>query len=94
MGQAISLATSLVKFPQSCMRADRDSTYNAAFNSSLDRLLEFEQNNGCKVLQESVEGAKKFVSGIGRHGKSYNLTKKKLASWEVENNENIPSSKL
>jgi hypothetical protein len=53
LGQAINLATSIVKFPQECMRADRVSAYNSAFNaSSLEEALEFEQNNAtAAVLQ-------------------------------------------
>lgn len=93
LGQAISLATSLVKFPQNCLRADRKSAYNAAFNSSLDKLFEYEQSNAINVLPESVEGAKKFVAGIGRHGKSYNLTERNTSSWEIEN-DHKPTSKL
>lgn len=55
MGQAINLATSLVKFPQECLRVDRVSAYNSAFNaSSLEEALEFEQNNAtAAVLQVS-----------------------------------------
>jgi hypothetical protein len=29
------------------------------------------------LFQESVAGAKQFVSGVGRHGKFYNLTDRK-----------------
>jgi hypothetical protein len=28
-------------------------------------------------FQESVAGAKQFVSGVGRHGKSFNITERK-----------------
>lgn len=76
LGQAINLASSLVKFPQACMLADRESAYNTAFNAnSYEEAFEFEKNNSLPaVLQESIAGAKKFVSGVGRHGKFYNLT--------------------
>jgi enoyl-CoA hydratase/carnithine racemase len=85
LGQAINLATSLVKFPQQCMLTDRNSTYNAAFNSAYLDLLKYEQNNGINVLAtESIPGAKKFVSGIGRHGKSSNLREKDVKEWEKE----------
>jgi len=55
LGQAINLAASLVKFPQECLRADRVSVYNSAFNaSSIEEALEFEQNNlTAAVLQVS-----------------------------------------
>ncbi|KAJ9584142.1 hypothetical protein L9F63_021507 [Diploptera punctata] len=76
LGQAVNLANSLVKFPQECLRADRLSTYNAAFNAaSYEEGFEFELNNGAPVLlKESVTGAKKFVAGIGKHGKFTNIS--------------------
>lgn len=82
------MATSLTKFPQKCLNADRISTYNCAFGSkSLEESLKFELENGAKViLEESVEGAKKFVSGVGRHGKFYNLTEKEIPKWEADEN--------
>lgn len=52
-------------------------------------LLKFEQDNARKVIDESIEGAKKFVAGIGRHGKTYNLTEKKTADWEIECNSKL-----
>lgn len=84
LGQAMQVATSLVKFPQACLNADRNSTYNAAFAESYSKLLKYEQENGLNVIaSESIDGAKKFVSGIGRHGKFYNLTEKSLPEWET-----------
>lgn len=51
LGQAINLATSLVKFPQGCMRADRVSAYNSAFNaSSFEEALEFEKDNATPIV--------------------------------------------
>lgn len=85
LGQAMQLAGSLVKFPQDCLLQDRHSVYNAAFNSSYQTLLKYEQEHGRKVFNsESVAGAKKFMSGIGKHGKSYNLTEKELPEWEKQ----------
>ncbi|XP_040355650.2 probable enoyl-CoA hydratase echA8 isoform X2 [Ixodes scapularis] len=73
LGQAISLAGSIAKFPQQCVRADRASAYHACFSGSLQEALAYERDNGKNVLAaESIQGAKKFVSGIGRHG-SFNL---------------------
>ncbi|KAK4881328.1 hypothetical protein RN001_004647 [Aquatica leii] len=83
LGQAINLAMSLTKFPQKCLLADRKSTYNAAFATTMDQLLKYEKEESKHIiLEESVQGAKKFVSGIGRHGTSYNLTEKILPDWE------------
>ncbi|KAB0800731.1 hypothetical protein PPYR_06470 [Photinus pyralis] len=87
LGQAVNLAVSLTKFPQACLLADRKSTYNATFCSVLDQLIEYESEHSFPVIQkESVQGATKFVRGIGRHGKTYNLTEKDLPSWEIEEN--------
>lgn len=76
LGQAINLANSLIKFPQECLRADRLSTYYNAFNAnSYEEAFEFELNNGFPVvLKESVAGAKKFMAGIGKHGKFSNIS--------------------
>ncbi|XP_054713229.1 2,3-dehydroadipyl-CoA hydratase-like [Uloborus diversus] len=71
IGNAISLANSLCKFPQECLRADRLSAYHAMYDSpSLKEALQFEHENSLHVLsKESVQGAGKFMQGIGRHGK-------------------------
>lgn len=88
LGQAINLAGSLVKFPQSCLLADRASTYNAAFASSYTDLLKFERENGRKVdLALMTEGAGKFARGVGRHGKAHHLTEiSDIPDWEQEEN--------
>lgn len=94
LGQAINLASSLEKFPQRCMNVDRKSAYNAAFVESFDKLVAYERDNGYEVVaQESVPGAKKFMSGIGRHGKSYNLTDRDIPDWEAAENEQENKSK-
>nr|XP_022910577.1 uncharacterized protein LOC111421635 isoform X1 [Onthophagus taurus] len=86
-GQALSLANSLVKFPQFCMNTDRKSAYNAAYVTKYQELLDYERDHGFNVVaKESVEGAQRFMSGIGRHGTTHNLTEKKLPDWEVEEN--------
>lgn len=98
LGQAINLATSLVKFPQECLIVDRESTYNAAYNKAYDELVKYEQKNGKKILKGAIEGAKRFISGLGRHGKTYNLTERDVCDWEREFNGHIkvdtPKSKL
>ena len=75
LGRAMALATSLVKFPQECLKADRRSVYYSTFDAkSLEDGLDFEFKNGRDVIEkESLTGAKKFIeSGIGKHGK-FNL---------------------
>ncbi|KAL4235237.1 hypothetical protein ACF0H5_006875 [Mactra antiquata] len=82
LSEAINMAQTLLKFPQKCMNTDRQSAYNAAYNAvSLDDALQYEYENGIKVvLEESLPGAQKFTQGVGKHG-SFNLnspTKPKL----------------
>lgn len=78
------------------MLADRESTYNAAFNAAYEDLLKYEREKSYHVVaKESVQGAKKFVSGVGRHGKSYNLTERDVPAWEADYNKiTIPKNKL
>lgn len=66
---AMELATSLLQFPQACMRSDRLSSYDQ-WNMSLDDALQHEAELGNEVLRsgESREGAKRFAAGQGRHG--------------------------
>lgn len=76
-GQAVNLARSLTKFPQRTICADRASARYAAFQSKqLEEALQFEKDNAAHlILEEGVQGAKKFVEeGIGRSGTSKNLT--------------------
>lgn len=42
----------------------------------MDEVLQFEKDNSSHlILEEGVEGAKKFIHhGIGRHGKFYDIT--------------------
>ncbi|CAH2009811.1 unnamed protein product [Acanthoscelides obtectus] len=96
LGQAINLASSLVKFPQECILTDRESTYNAAFNKAYEELLQKERINAKQLFQKKsiVDGAKKFLSGLGRHGKTYNLAPKDICEWEKEFVNTKPKSKL
>ncbi|KAL1505937.1 hypothetical protein ABEB36_005383 [Hypothenemus hampei] len=85
LGQAMQLATCLKKFPQECLRSDRDSTYNAAFLQAYNDILKYEKQNASKVpIKKMIEGAKKFFTGIGKHGKFYDLTEKRISDWEKE----------
>jgi len=77
MGTAMTLATSLTKFPQKCLLADRMSAYFATLSSKqIDEALQFEKDNKSHLIfEEGVMGAKKFIDQkIGRHGKFYNIT--------------------
>ncbi|XP_045468448.1 2,3-dehydroadipyl-CoA hydratase-like [Harmonia axyridis] len=84
LGQAIQVAGSLVKFPQKCLLQDRKTLYESAFRQSFQELLDYERNNSI-FDEESIEGAKKFVeSGIGKHGKTYDLKERVISDWEKE----------
>jgi len=70
-GQAMNLAKEIVKFPQDCLRADRDSALHAAYSArSLEDAMNFESENSARALTtEAIAGAKKFTAGLGKHGK-------------------------
>jgi len=65
---AETLAQSIARFPQGCMRADRASVY-AHTGASIEEGLRGEFYGGKAVLKnEGVAGAGRFASGKGRHG--------------------------
>ncbi|UYV62158.1 hypothetical protein LAZ67_1008067 [Cordylochernes scorpioides] len=56
LGQAISLATCINKFPQSCLQADRRSAYYSSYDAtSIQDALHYEWENAQPVLKEAVE---------------------------------------
>ncbi|XP_002741983.1 enoyl-CoA hydratase EchA19-like [Saccoglossus kowalevskii] len=77
--EAIKLANQIASFPQKCMKADRRSAYYSCYDStSLEDAMRYEHNNGKPIIaKESVAGASKFVSGVGRSG-SFDEFKAKL----------------
>jgi enoyl-CoA hydratase len=64
---AEELARELVRFPQACLRADRASAYRS-FDLTFERAMEAEYEGGVAVLDEAIEGAKRFAAGKGRGG--------------------------
>jgi enoyl-CoA hydratase len=65
--EAEALAAKLAEFPQVCMRSDREAVYcGLDFGDALE--LEFKL--GMRVIKsgETVEGARRFNGGTGRHG--------------------------
>ncbi|XP_018372509.1 PREDICTED: carnitinyl-CoA dehydratase-like [Trachymyrmex cornetzi] len=89
LGRAMTLANSLVKFPQKSLLADRASAYFATFSpKQIEESLQFEKDNSSHlILEEGVPGAKKFVDrGIGRHGKFHNITKQDKSIRELDEN--------
>jgi len=66
---SLELAAQLAKFPQRCLRADRRSAYEQ-WSLELPAALRNEGELGLEVIRsgETVEGAKRFAAGSGRHG--------------------------
>ncbi|KIW87527.1 uncharacterized protein Z519_11850 [Cladophialophora bantiana CBS 173.52] len=68
--EAIKIAESLLRFPNGCMNADRNSCYYAAYSgATFEDAMRNEYDHGVKVLKsESIPGAARFAAGLGRHG--------------------------
>jgi enoyl-CoA hydratase len=67
---AIALAKDIARFPQTCMRADRLSALRQWDLEEEDAILN-ELRGGLEVIAsgETVAGATRFASGVGRHGR-------------------------
>jgi len=67
---AEDLADELAAFPQACMRSDRMSAYEQ-WDMPLPEAFHNEFDRGLNVITsgESLSGAQRFASGVGRHGK-------------------------
>ncbi len=67
--QAIALAKEIARFPQSCLRADRLSALRQ-WDLSEEEAIASEMRGGLEVIAsgETLSGATRFASGIGRHG--------------------------
>lgn len=70
LGAAQALAHQLAAFPQRAMRADRRGVYEH-WSLPPDDALREEHRRGAAVIAsgESLEGARRFVAGSGRHGR-------------------------
>ena len=68
---ALELAHDLARLPQTCMRSDRLSSYEQ-WSLPLDEAIRNEFRRGLEVIEtgETVQGAKRFAAGEGRHGHS------------------------
>lgn len=64
---AEQLAAELTRFPQACLRADRESVYDTLDVSGTEALA-IEFAHGASVLPEALAGAARFAGGAGRHG--------------------------
>ncbi|MCZ6462861.1 MAG: crotonase/enoyl-CoA hydratase family protein [Proteobacteria bacterium] len=67
--EALELANQLARFPQRCLRSDRLSSYRQ-WGRSQDTALREETELGLEVIRsgETLEGARRFSAGAGRHG--------------------------
>ncbi|MGL3212302.1 crotonase/enoyl-CoA hydratase family protein [Bradyrhizobium sp. BR 1433] len=66
---AIALAKDIAKFPQKCMRADRLSALRQ-WDLDEEEAIRNEMRGGLDVIAsgETLSGAARFASGVGRHG--------------------------
>lgn len=65
--RAEELAAELARLPQQCMRSDRLSLLHQWGMSEADA-MDFEFGSMSRVSAESLQGAKRFAAGEGRHG--------------------------
>ncbi len=66
--EAIALARQLARFPQTCLRSDRRSSYEQ-WSLDIDQALVNEAERGLPALQaEARSGAARFADGKGRGG--------------------------
>jgi enoyl-CoA hydratase len=66
---AIALAKDIARFPQTCLRADRLSVLRQ-WDLAEEEAIAAEMRGGLDVIAsgETLAGAARFASGIGRHG--------------------------
>jgi enoyl-CoA hydratase len=73
LSEAIALAQQLAKFPQTCLRSDRRSSYEQWSLETAEALVN-EGRRGVPALQaEARSGAARFASGKGRGGSFGNI---------------------
>ncbi|MBI2706092.1 MAG: crotonase/enoyl-CoA hydratase family protein, partial [Actinobacteria bacterium] len=69
LGAALALAHELAGLPQNCLRSDRMSSYRQ-WGEPLEDAMAIEARLGLDTIGsgETLEGAKRFAAGEGRHG--------------------------
>jgi enoyl-CoA hydratase len=65
---ALEIARQLAKFPQATMLADRMNAYEQ-WDKPLHEALHAEWERSKHRIADGIEGAQRFASGEGRHGK-------------------------
>ncbi len=70
LAESLTLARQLASFPQRCMRSDRLSSYQQWDLDQAEALV-LETRLGLETIRsgETLEGAQRFASGAGRHGR-------------------------
>lgn len=66
---ARALAAEIAAFPQQCLRADRRSAYDQWDRSLAESLVSEGAGGYPVVFAEAIEGAGRFATGSGRHGR-------------------------
>jgi len=68
---AETLAEEIARFPQRCLRSDREAVYQG-ITMQWDEAMAMEFRLGLRVIEsgETSQGAQRFVKGAGRHGES------------------------
>ena len=70
LAAALELAGQVASHPQQCMRNDRASVYGQQGLSETDAMRqEFAWGQATLASGETLEGASRFVGGLGRHGR-------------------------
>jgi hypothetical protein len=66
---SIALARDIARFPQACLRADRLSALRQ-WDLGEEEAIANEMRGGLEVIAsgETLAGAARFASGVGRHG--------------------------
>ncbi len=66
--KAEELAHNIARFPQECLKADRQSILNQS-TLTIKEGLSYEWDNSINIIvEEGIKGAKRFTRGHGRHG--------------------------
>uniref|UniRef100_A0A182JMU8 Enoyl-CoA hydratase n=1 Tax=Anopheles atroparvus TaxID=41427 RepID=A0A182JMU8_ANOAO len=84
LGQAYNLAMSIAKYPQLCIRHDRDAAYYGTFSAkSFEDAMEREVATvTVDLLEDAKVGADKFRQGVGRGGSFSGIKERKIPDWE------------
>ncbi|GAB0096561.1 uncharacterized protein DMENIID0001_120850 [Sergentomyia squamirostris] len=86
VGQAVSVAISVGKFPQKSLMHDREALYRSAYDSpSFSNSANFEIDTITpEIIEEAISGSRRFAEGLGKGGKFHDIKKKPIPSWEEE----------